>query len=107
MTYMIYQFESKTLFSESVYKKVESVYFAEGTAAEIPRKIWTDEMIVHSHMRESTVPRKPRSVRYTGFGKALFTLLLILVLVLGFLALRSINEMKKAKTTINSPNKTL
>jgi hypothetical protein len=109
MIYVIYQFQSKTLFSESVYKKVESIYFAADTDQEIPRKIWTNEMIVHSHMRESTVPRKPRNVRYTGFGKALFTLLLVLILVLGFLALRSIHEMKKAKTktTINLSDKTL
>ncbi|KIO78274.1 hypothetical protein TH53_04460 [Pedobacter lusitanus] len=101
MTYVIYQFQSKTLFSESVYKKVESAYFADDLDREIPRKAWTEEMKAHAAMRESTEPREPKSVRYTFIGKALFTVLFVLILVLGFLAVQSFNEMKK----INAQNK--
>lgn len=97
ITYMIRQFHSKTLFSQSVYPKIESVYFVGDSGREIPRKVWTTEMAAHAELRESTVQREPKSVRYTIFGKALFTLLFALILVVGLLVARSMTEVKKQK----------
>ncbi|MDN5284549.1 MAG: hypothetical protein JWR38_823 [Mucilaginibacter sp.] len=62
-------------------------------------------MIAHAGMRENTVQREPKSVRYTIFGKALFTFLLILILVIGFMVVQRVAEVKKANAqhTLSNP----
>lgn len=97
ITFIVYQFHSKTLFSRSVYNKVKSAYFIGNMDREISHKVWTKEMIAHANMREKTIEREPKSIHYTILGKALFTLLFALVLIIGFLAVQSISYMKKEK----------
>lgn len=85
---VVYQLQSRTLFSHSVYNKVSSAYFDEATGREISRKHWTAEMATHAQMRESTVPRVPKKVRYTLWGKALMILLALLLVGVGYFVLK-------------------
>jgi hypothetical protein len=105
ITFVVYQFHSKTFFSQSIYNRVQSAYLDGDNDHEISRKNWTQEMIAHAKMRENTVPREARVVHYSIFGKALFTFLFVLILALGYMAVRSVSEMKKERAQEASLNR--
>lgn len=98
LTFVLYQFHSRTFFGESTYNKVNPTFFIKGSNHKIPKQKWTREMTEYAQMRENTIPRIPKKVRYNFFGKALFTLLFVLILVIGFQVFRSISTLKKEKT---------
>lgn len=81
---VVYQLHSSTLFGYSIYNKVSSAYFDENSGREILRKHWTAEMATHAQMRESTVPRQPKKVSYSIFGKAIMVLLVVLIIGAGY-----------------------
>lgn len=98
LTFVLYQFHSRTFFGESTYNKVNPVFFLTGSKHKIRRQKWTKEMAEYAQMRENTIPRIPKKVHYNFFGKALFTLLFAVLLFLGFQVFRSISTLKKEKT---------
>lgn len=92
---VVYQLHQSTGFGYTVFNKVRSVYFDGGSNREIPRRQWTEEMKSHAQMRENTVARDPKSLRYTPFGKVFIAFTLIVFLTAGILAVRTISKRKK------------
>jgi hypothetical protein len=95
ITLVVYQLAQKTGFAYSTFNKVTSIYFDGDSNHQIPGGKWTEEMFIHAKMRENTVAREPKSVRYTKFGKAFFILCFIIFLTMAFLAEKSISDRKK------------
>jgi large-conductance mechanosensitive channel len=62
-------------------------------------------MKIHAQMRENTVTRAPKNLRYTTFGKVFMAFALVALLSAGFLAVKSISDRKneqkqEAKLTV-------